>query len=229
MGTPQELSKIQKADIPNTNAREISRIHRMVHSTNKARHWEHSQKYTELYGACSTTKGGDPRTGPPRHPGRNLRQYLVAAQVAREAAVKAQAAFDEAEGIFATPNNPTLEGFLTRCHISLDDNHTRSILATKFLSNVLIFGTLWITIFCWNPVLDITSAQRTPKRICVTAETVTGKEGSSLIGTTNRSLSDKDQQKNISSLNRISTIENRTTSNYYNQQKQDSQLLNRIV
>ncbi|KNE96981.1 hypothetical protein PSTG_09717 [Puccinia striiformis f. sp. tritici PST-78] len=205
MGTPQELSKIQKADIPNTNAREISRIHRMVHSTNKARGIGSTARNsakrvmcnTELYGACSTTKGGDPRTGPPRHPGRNLRQYLVAAQVAREAAVKAQAAFDEAEGIFATPNNPTLEGFLTRCHISLDDNHTR--------------------------------AQRTPKRICVTAETVTGKEGSSLIGTTNRSLSDKDQQKNISSLNRISTIENRTTSNYYNQQKQDSQLLNRIV
>ncbi|KAI7954657.1 hypothetical protein MJO28_005057 [Puccinia striiformis f. sp. tritici] len=94
MGTPQELSKIQKADIPNTNAREISRIHRMVHSTNKARGIGSTARNsakrvmcnTELYGACSTTKGGDPRTGPPRHPGRNLRQYLVAAQVAREAA-----------------------------------------------------------------------------------------------------------------------------------------------
>ncbi|KAH9459627.1 hypothetical protein Pst134EA_019769 [Puccinia striiformis f. sp. tritici] len=69
---------------------------------------------------------------------------------------------------------------------------------------------------CWNPVLDITSAQRTPKRIRVTAETVTGKE-------------DEVQQKNISLLNQISTIEKRTTSEYYNQQKQDSQLLNRIV
>ncbi|KNE95913.1 hypothetical protein PSTG_10831 [Puccinia striiformis f. sp. tritici PST-78] len=82
---------------------------------------------------------------------------------------------------------------------------------------------------CWNPVLDITSAQRTPKRIRVTAETVTGKEGSSSIGTTDRSLSDEVQQKNISLLNRISTIEKRTTSEYYNQEKQDSQLLNRIV
>ncbi|KNE88969.1 hypothetical protein PSTG_17579 [Puccinia striiformis f. sp. tritici PST-78] len=54
--------------------------------------------------------------------------------------------------------------------------------------------------------------------------------GSSSIGTTtNRLLSDEVQQKNISLLNQISTIENRTTSKYYNQQKQDSQLLNRIV
>ncbi|KNF04187.1 hypothetical protein PSTG_02538 [Puccinia striiformis f. sp. tritici PST-78] len=53
--------------------------------------------------------------------------------------------------------------------------------------------------------------------------------GSSSIGTTDRSLSDEVQQKNISLLNRISTIENRTTSEYYNQQKQDSQLLNHIV
>ncbi|POW00409.1 hypothetical protein PSHT_13042 [Puccinia striiformis] len=98
---------IQKADIPNTDAREISRIHRMVHSTNKARGIGSTARNsakrvmcnTELYGACSTTKGGDPRTGPPRHPGRNLRRYLVAAHVAREAAVKAQVAFDEAEGI----------------------------------------------------------------------------------------------------------------------------------
>ncbi|KAI7945326.1 hypothetical protein MJO29_011714 [Puccinia striiformis f. sp. tritici] len=82
---------------------------------------------------------------------------------------------------------------------------------------------------CWNPVLDITSAQRIPKRIRVTAETVTGKEGSSSIGTTDRSLSDEVQLKNISLLNRISTIENRTTSEYYNQQKQDSSIAHSVA
>ncbi|KAH9454661.1 hypothetical protein Pst134EB_014727 [Puccinia striiformis f. sp. tritici] len=35
MRTPQELSKIQQTDIPDPDAREISRIHKMVHSTNK--------------------------------------------------------------------------------------------------------------------------------------------------------------------------------------------------
>ncbi|KNE90368.1 hypothetical protein PSTG_16191 [Puccinia striiformis f. sp. tritici PST-78] len=63
----------------------------------------------------------------------------------------------------------------------------------------------------------------------VIADDEIGKEGSSSIGTTDRSLSDEVQLKNISLLNRISTIENRTTSEYYNQQKQDSQLCNRIV
>ncbi|POV95267.1 hypothetical protein PSTT_16342 [Puccinia striiformis] len=64
------------------------------------------------------------------------------------------------------------------------------------------------------------SAHRTPKRIRVTAENVTGIEGPSSIGKSDCSLPDEVHQKNASLLNRISNKEKRVTSEQYHQQRQ---------